>query len=331
MTLTHADAPSLPALRHIDDAMQAARLLTAAGAHRQAITELQEALDLAQPHGGSLEADIRQALAHCHRAARDYTTSIAVAEHVPCGSVGDRSSVDLAAEVVKSLLAAGHHGRADQVAARLARSSRASGDPHARVAALTHAAVAAQAAGDLDRGLALCEEAMAGADAITSDAERAAGRAQVLVLHASLLLLTRVPERAAQAQTILTGVLRGLTTGPVPDGGQVMRALIELARAQLILGFPQAAVDTSMRALRHRPPGRSRLAGRALLLLGEAHDAAGDTERAALAFTQAAAELAETGYAHEESAAWLALADVLTALGAHGQAREAYRTAMTRT
>lgn len=272
-------------------------------------------------------AHVQAALLGCRRACGDHQGGVeGAAEALHRLTAADAEFTDAAIELGVALAEAyldnGDVLLARQLGVRLVRSAEAAGSPRARIAVYHVAAVIADADGDYGRGIELAERALA---AVTPDTDIAAlGRLRLI--HARLLLKDR-PDQAERAHALLTQHREGMTpTGSDDDASYV----IELARAEIALGRPEAAVQLANDAIEVLGDSPGRTLAEAFAVLADAYARLGRHEPAIAALTRSAEQLQTARLPRQAAQTWVNLAELLRRSGvdAHQQA-VAYRRALT--
>lgn len=303
-----------------------ARALEAAGDVEGAIAGYEELREEAEAHPGELPwLPLVIALCRCYREVGDLTHSIELGERArtqvdELGLAGTDLEVELGSTLVGS-----YHERGDMVRARLLadqviETAERLGSARARGAAYWNASLVADEMGRTVEGLQLAEKALA----LYAHGEDARSLSRLRTAYAGLLLRQN-PPRPVKARPLLEAA-----AGQLADrGSEVDLAYVEteLARVELLSGFPDQAVDMAQRALNRlgKPPRLE--AARAMLVLGHAEFARGDEAAALLAYSRATHDLAAMGATRQAAAAWRELAEVFSSLGRVQEALDAYRHA----
>jgi tetratricopeptide (TPR) repeat protein len=303
--------------------------LESSGRLHEAISELQEIGRSARGIDWDEWATVQIALCRCHRKRDDLAACIATGEEALTGlQAAGEGSADAAIRVGVALLDAYLEGgdvlATRQLATRLVRAADEGGTPKVRIAAYRQAAVAAEVQGDYDSGVRLAERALS---VLSEDDEfRAIG--WLRVAYASLLLRAR-PDSADQARTLLLAHEREMAVTTSNDG-DLAECVIELARAEIVLGRPQEAVTQAQRAIEILGPVPGRASAQALAVLGEALVRLGRHEEAVAALTRGAEYLETAGLPREAAQAWFDVAELLRHTGSsERQQAHTYRRALT--
>jgi tetratricopeptide (TPR) repeat protein len=303
--------------------------LESTGRLDEAIAELEKVAAAARGFDWDEWATTLIALCRCHRRRNDLAASVATGEEALAGlQAVDGDSADAAIRVgvtlLDSYLENGDMLAARQLAARLVRAADDSGDPKVRIAAYRQAAIAAEIQGHYDTGIRLAERALTVLN--EDDDFRAMG--WLRVEYASLLLRAR-PEAADQARTLLRAHEREMAITAV-DEGDLAECVIELARAEMVLGRPEDAATQAKRAIEILGDATSRANAQALAVLGEAYVQLGKYEDAVSVLTRGAEFLEGAGLPREAAQAWFDVAELLRHTGA-GERQQAhtYRRALT--
>lgn len=303
-----------------------ARALEAAGEIEAAIAAYEELREEAEARPSGLPwLPCVIALCRCYREVGDLTRSIELGEHARArvaeyGLAGTDLEVELGSTLVGS-----YHERGDMVRARLLadqviETAERLGSARARGAAYWNASLVADDMGRSVEGLQLAERALA----LYAHGEDARNLSRLRTAYAGLLL-RQDPPRPIEARPLLEAA-----AGQLADrGSEVDLAYVEteLARAELLLGSPDLAVDMAQRALGRLDPQPRLEAARALLVLGHAHFARGDEAAALLAYARATHDLAAMGASRQAAVGWRELAEVFSSLGRVQEALDSYRRA----
>lgn len=266
------------------------------------------------------------ALCRCYREAGDAAYSIDVAQDAL--AIAERAGLagtDEHAELRASLVAAYYHRgdllKAGQLVEELQRDVEQRGSSRARAAAYWNASVVAHERGATGEALHMAERA----SVLLSEADQARNQARLQLLCAGLMLRLDAPD-AATARSILCGLLDRLgEAGSVVD---LAYARTELARAELQLDDPIAAVEHASAALALLGSEPRLEKAEAFLVLAQARRAQGNLPEAAALARQAAQLLSLSPNGREAALAWNELADLLTELDEPEEAIRAYRQAM---
>jgi tetratricopeptide (TPR) repeat protein len=295
----------------------------------EAIAELQEIGTSARGIDWDEWATVQIALCRCHRKREDLAACIATGEEAltvlhAAGEGSADASIRVGVALLDAYLEGGDVLATRQLATRLVRAADEGGTPKVRIAAYRQAAIAAEVQGDYDTGVRLAERALA---VLSEDDEfRAIG--WLRVAYASLLLRAR-PESADQARTLLLAHEREMAV-TAPNDGDLAECVIELARAEIVLGRPQEAVTQAQRAIEILGPVPGRASAQALAVLGEALVRLGRHEEAITALTRGAEYLESAGLPREAAQAWFDVAELLRHTGSsERQQAHTYRRALT--
>lgn len=265
------------------------------------------------------------ALCRCYREVGDLSRSIELGERARTQVEQFRlAGTDLEVELGSTLVGS-YHERGDMVRARLLadqviETAERLGTSRARGAAYWNASLVADEMGRTVEGLALAEKALA----LYAQGEDARSLSRLRTAYAGLLL-RQDPPRPSEARPLLEAAARQLTD----TGSEVDLAYVEteLARAELLLDSPDAAVDIAERALNRLGPQPRLEAARARLVLGHARFSRGEVDAALVDYARAANDLGTMGASRQAAAAWRELAEVFSSVGRKPEALDAYRRA----
>jgi tetratricopeptide (TPR) repeat protein len=303
--------------------------LEASGRLDEAIAELQQIAVSARGVDWDEWATVQIALCRCHRKKDDLAACVATGEEAltalqAAGEGSADASIRVGVALLDAYLEGGDVLATRQLAGRLVRAADEGGTPKVRIAAYRQAAIAAEVQGDYDTGVRLAERALT---VLSEDDEfRAIG--WLRVAYASLLLRAR-PDSADQARTLLLAHEREMAVTTSNDG-DLAECVIELARAEIVLGRPGDAVKQAQRAIEILGPTPGRASAQALAVLGEALVRLGRHEEALTALKQGAEYLEIAGLPREAAQAWFDVAELLRHIGSsERQQAHTYRRALT--
>ena len=227
-------------------------------------------------------------------------------------------------QIISSLVGAyyvrGDLVRAQQLGGALVDAVDTLASPVARGAAYWNASLVAEARGHLGEALTLAEKALA----MYAEAGSQRSYSRLKVAYAWLLLRQGEPA-VARSQSLLEQARAELAdTGGAVD---VAYCDTELARCALLAGRSEDAVVIARRVI--DALGESRLeTGRAMLVLGQALCELGKVAQGRAQVAAASQVLAGSGGGREAAAAWSEAGDVLSQLGEHTAATDAYQRAL---
>jgi tetratricopeptide (TPR) repeat protein len=315
--------------------------LQVSGRIQDAIGELEDLIGDLRGVDWEEWARAQTALLGCRRLSGDPGAGVEDAEEALQGLAAAQAEatdagIDLGVALAEAYLDGGELSLARQLTARLVRAADGAGSPRARIAAYHQAAVIAGAEGDYVRGVELVERAF---KAVTEDTDIATlGR---LRLTCARLLLKDHPDRPDQPDQ----------ADPADRAGRVERAralvalhreeleltgidesayVVELARVDVALGRPDAAVqhaEHALEALGGAPGGAS---GDAFAVLADAYTQLGRYDEAIAALTRGAEHLQAGHLPRQAAHTWVKVAELLRRTGADdAQQAAAYRRALS--
>jgi len=265
------------------------------------------------------------ALCRCYREIGDLARAIDLGEHArrqlqELRLQGTDAEVELLSTLVAGYLERGDLARGRMLAAETIQRAEQLGTRRSRGAAYWNASVLSQELGQTAQALQLAERALA----LFAEGDDVRSLARLKTAYAWILLQQRPPQ-AEQAEPLLVSAMKDL----IDEGSAVDLAYCEteLARLQLILGRPEAALQHAGRSLEHLGPNQRLEAARARLLLGRAQAILEDSEAALTAYQRAAVDLGAIGASRQAAASWRELAEVFSDMGREGEALDAYRRA----
>lgn len=281
---------------------------------------------LSDPAGPSLLRSVT-ALSRCYREAGDLDRAVNVADAAAdrMSALGLESS-DLAVDMLCTVAFAhqerGDIVRAKQLLARVRRLADDLGTPRARGAAYWNASVLAGEIGATGEAVALAERALA----LFGEGDDDRNLSRLRNAYATLLM-RHDPAKADQALDLLAQARDALIrTGSSVD---VAYCETEIARALVLTGDPEAAVEHAVAAL-DRLGADSRLeAPRARLALAYALAAAGHHDQAVEEYRGAAEVMEALGARRQAALAHAELGQALAAAGDTAGALAAAQRALT--
>ena len=305
-----------------------ARALESVGRLADAIDEL-ETLDTQARADSNVEEHLRLTidLVRCCQEAGDVAQALDVGAGAleAIGTLG-LTGTDLHAELVSTVIGS-YYVRGDLVTAgRLAKSALRDvddrGTPRARAAVYWNASLVAEAADDISAAVLLAERALA----LYADGDDERSLARLRVAYGWLLLRTSPPQPETARDMLQVARASLADVGTATD---IAYCETELARAALLLGDPEGALEHASRA-EERLSAEARLEsafvhlvrGAALLALGRHDDAVAD-------YRQASSTLGSLDVARQAAGAWRELADAFTRLNLFQDAAMAYQQALS--
>ena len=266
-------------------------------------------------------------LVRCYREAGDIARALDLGADAldTVGALG-LTGTDVHAELVSTVIGV-YYVRGDLVTAgRLAESALRDvdhrGTPRARAAVYWNASLVAEAADDITTAVLLAERSLA----LYSDGDDERSLARLRVAYGWLLLRTSPPQPEKAREMLRTAHASLADVGTATD---IAYCETELARAALLLGDPQGALDHA--ALAHAALStEARLEsafvhlvnGAALLALARHDDAVA-------AYRRAASILGSLEQARMAAGAWRELADAFSRLDLLQDAALAYQQALS--
>lgn len=267
---------------------------------------------------------VAMALCRCYRDNGDLGRAVEIGERM-----FDRAGqpawnddlVELGATLLSVYRVRGDLLRARHFATELLSAAETLGSPRAVVAACWNAANLAAETGRGEEGMSLIERAMA----IQSENGEPRNLARLRGAYASLMMTVR-PNEAETARDLLRRAQRELNESSTSTLDRA-RCHLELARAEMLLGHPEAAADHARQGcdMLSESPREQRayahlLSGQALLMLGREADAAAELG--------VAEEQLDTAPTHKAAQNWMTAAEVLQQLGHHDESTTAYQHAL---
>ncbi|MFF9646407.1 helix-turn-helix domain-containing protein [Kitasatospora aureofaciens] len=267
------------------------------------------------------------ALCRCYRELGDLTRGVELAE----STLSELRDLDLAPsresiEVISTLVGLyserGDLYSAGNLAASAVETARTVEDRQALGAAYWNAGLVAHRTGRVADARMLVERALA----IYAEGDNDRSVARLRIAHASVLLQGD-QVRPRLAKSTLEEVLLSLDS---IGGSAVDRAYCEsgLARAALLLGESEAAVEHARRGLVQLGPGHRLQTARLLVVLAAALLQTGRTDEAREVYERAALQLEASDASRQATFAWAELAEVLASSGDTERALWAYRQGM---
>ncbi|MEU6720691.1 hypothetical protein ABZ897_55340 [Nonomuraea sp. NPDC046802] len=230
---------------------------------------------------------IAMALCRCLREAGDITASIQVGECAFEREIlggWNNHCVELGATLLAAYIERGELGPCEALADQLLEQAAQLGTPRAMRAAAWNGATVASMTGDVDRVLALGEQALA-ANAQLDD-PRSTGR---LRARLATNLLRNTPSAYPQSRQMLVQAIEEMESSSASAVDQAY-AELELARVDLLAGHPAEAARKA-KEISDRHPSAENLVADALLLLSQAQRALDQPLAAAATLTAASGRL----------------------------------------
>lgn len=269
--------------------------------------------------------EIAIALSRIYRESDRMTEAVEVCEQILGGAVRPVWS-DLLVELGATLLAAyffrGDMLRARQFAAELLNAADALGTPRSVVAANWNAAFTAYHTGHDEEALVFAERAMA----VQTETGHPRNIGRMRLALAQLQLWVRPSEAAASRETMVRLIdTMGETSASSVDRG---RLLIELARAELILGNLEKSLEYAL-AGKELLQGKARsLGAEGDLVAGRAFNGLGRIQEAVKRVEFARESLNPLPDSRSVARTWYAAAETLEQLGEGDDAVESYQRAL---
>ncbi|WP_221474908.1 helix-turn-helix domain-containing protein [Sphaerisporangium rubeum] len=284
------------------------------------LTRLHDAGD-----AGERPVAVAVALSRCHRERGDLAAAVRVGEVALLGTgrpAWNDELVELGATLLAAYLVRGDLLRASQFARELLTAAENLNTPRAVVAACWNAALVAESSGRGEEALSLAERALA----VQSETGESRNLARLRQAYALLRLRVRPAEAQACRDLMLRGEreLRESSASTV----DIARCLVNLAKAEIVLGDPGKAVEYARR-------GRDMLDERTSALLAEAHLVLGNalllfhqSEEASAELTVVESMLVNTPPSRRAAEGWLTTATALEQLGDEEASEAAYHRAL---
>ena len=326
--LAHPALADLPSLAH-EARWGHALALEANGAFKEAIAELERAVEMISP---STEPDqwakVHTALIRCHRELGDLTRSIEVGEDAlqrltDSGGPWTDEMVMLGATILAAYIYRGDLAYSRQYADMLTERAEAIGTPKARMAAYWNAAWTKDLSGDAQGALKLVERAIA----LLGEEDDARNLSRLRLAHGRFLL-SAMPEKAEQALEILRRAEREIESNAASTVDLASCVIVQ-ARAHIVLDRPVEAAGLARRATELLSGTAGVLIAEAYTVLCDALVRLGRREEAVTALSRAV-EYLEKMRAHRPAArAWFDLAELLGAAGRADGQKEAFHRALS--
>ena len=321
--VTHAPAELIRGAQR-----QRAHALEAVGRLAEAIDTLED-LDEEAQADARLEEHLRLVvdLVRCYQEAGDnaHALDLGVAALDAVGSL-ELAGTDIHAELVSAVIGA-YYVRGDLVTAgRLAEVALSDvgnrGTPRARAAVYWNASLVAEASDDIAAAVALAERALA----LYADGDDERSLARLRVAYGWLLLRTTPPQPEAARDMLLVAQTALAEVGSATDAAYCET---ELARAALLLGQPETALDHAATAAAGLSEEAKLEGAYVHLVRGAALLALDRRDEAVAAYRQASSALASLNVARLAAGAWRELADAFTRLDLLPDAALAYQQALS--
>jgi len=300
-----------------------ARALESMGQLDDAILELES---LMESTGGLLAVRCGIALCRIYREVGDLGLAIEVGERLQPVLAENRleqsdEAIQLAMTVALAYIERGDLSRAARFCTEAIRTAEQLASPAARSAAYWNASIVYSERGDTQAALALADRALG----LLGEGQDTRNLAR-LRLELGRLQLNLDPPNLTEA---LDHIRRGATELKATSASQaeVVQGDVALARALLLSGQPEQAVETAS-AARSANPGEATLGlAEAIIVQGEALAQLGRADDARAAYAQAAELLSQLGTDRWVAQAWCELGELNEALGDFEAARIAFRAA----
>jgi tetratricopeptide (TPR) repeat protein len=303
------------------------RALEASGDLEQAIEAYDEVRSGAahDPEHQQRWADALIALCRCCVEVGDMGRAIELGERAleHLGGLGLGLS-DGQVQVVSTLVGAYHvRGdlvRAHQLVTALVEAVDRLPSPIARGAAYWNASLVAESRGHLGEAINLAEKALA----MYAELDSQRSYSRLKIAYAWLLLRQAEPAVDRSRDLLVQARAELADTGGKVD---VAYCDTELARCELLSGRSEAAVTIAQRVV--DTLGEERIeTGRAMLVIGQALCELGKVAEGRAQVAHASQVLQKSGGGREAAAAWREAGDVLSQLGEHMAATDAYQRAL---
>ncbi|MEU9885355.1 helix-turn-helix transcriptional regulator [Sphaerisporangium sp. NPDC051011] len=299
----------------------------------EACGDLDEAIDVLsrlRDSGDDAVADERSvavvlALSRCHRERGRLGDAVRVGEEALLGPrrpAWNDGLVELGATLLLAYIVRGDLMRARQFAAELVAAAEMLGSPRATVAACWNAAIVAEHTGHGEEALQLIERALA----VQSENGEPRNLARVRTESAILRLRVR-PGEAEASRDVLLRAHRELaeTSASTVD---VARCDLDLAKAEIMLGHPEKAVEYARRAVDRLDDRTAALRAETRLMLANALLLASKQDEAAAELAAAEELLQRVPASRKTAAGWATVARVLGDLHEDEASVTAYHRAL---
>lgn len=305
-----------------------ARALESAGRFADTIDVLELLDDQARADGRAEEhLGLTIDLVRCYREAGDIARALDLgADALDAVEALGLTGTDVHAELVSTVIGC-YYARGDLVTAgRLAEAALRDvderGTPRARAAVYWNASLVAEAADDLSVAVLLAERALA----LYSDGDDERSLARLRVAYAWLLLRTTPPQAEKARDMLLVAQASLADVGTATD---IAYCETEMARAALLLGDPESALEHAARA-QAQLSDEARLEGAYVYIVrGDALLELEHRDEAIAEYRRASSLLGAHDVARMAAAAWRELADAFTRLDLLQDAALAYQQALS--
>jgi transcriptional regulator with XRE-family HTH domain len=321
-----ATARTLPLERFVDECCWGmARALEATGELEEAIVQYEDLAGKLQLSPGVSLPALQVALLRAYNESGDLSRAIDVGEHAlaaaPVESSREAASlVELISTLAGCYVERGDLTRAQVLVRKALELADREGSPRARAAAAWEAAIVAHERHDNLAATAHAERAVALFQEL--DNERAVGLLHVV---AAGLLLRREQPPTHEARSLLRNAQSVLEVAGT--GLDLAYVHTEEARALLLDGRINEAVDRVSTAIEDLGEGDRLQRARLLVLLGHALRAQGNNDHALASLRDAAQSLRDLGAARQAAKAWRELGEAYDELGRQSEAIDAMRRA----
>lgn len=318
-----------PAVEDLPDLKRAASYLRAAAL--EATGDFQSALLLLEDLAETPQHDLRwidglTALSRCYRESGELGRAIEVGERAGAfidehDLAGLDEAVRLSLTVAAAYMERGDIGYAARMCQRVIDRAEELASPVAKASAYWNLSIAESKRGQAATAVELGRRALAILDAVDGSRNVARLKTQVAILQLRL-----DPPEAAEALQLLLRVEREMTiTGAGP--GDLADNHLAQARAQLLLGHPDAARQLASMTVDSSRATAPVVAANAMAMLGQLSAQAGDVHAARDHFQQAVLLLSGVGADRSAAQLWFELAHLLEGVGEASSALDAYRRA----
>jgi tetratricopeptide (TPR) repeat protein len=321
--LAEPEVEDLPDLERDASYLRAAAL-EATGELQAAILGLE---DLAETPPRDLRwIDGLTALSRCYRESGELGRAIEVGERATAfiderGLAGLDEAVRLSLTVAAAYMERGDIGYAARICQRVIDRAEELASPTAKASAYWNLSIAESRRGQASTAVELARRALAILGA--ADDGRNLARLQIQL---AILQLRLDPPEAAEALELLVRVEREMTiTGA--SAGDLAEAHLAQARAQFLLGDPDAARRLATATVDSSRATAPIVAADALALLGRLSVQAGDIDTARDHFQQAVLLLSGVGADRSAAQLWFEVAGLLEGIGEATSALDAYKRA----
>ncbi|MBO4274077.1 helix-turn-helix domain-containing protein [Microbispora triticiradicis] len=315
----------LPALR-VEARYGYALASEACGEVAEAISVLEE-LSGSEAEAMTQERKVAVALAlcRCHRERGDYSAAVQVGEHAletMARSGWNDGLVELGATLLSVYLWRGDLLRAGHFATELLAAAEALGTPRSAVASSWNAALVAEQVGRGEEAINLIERALA----IQSETGEPRNLARLRQAYANMLLRLH-PEESEKARDLLLRAQREMEAAATSTFDRAHGALA-LAWAEIVLQYPEQAVEYAQTAIDLVRGTSGWLETRAALLLSQARFLLHQDDKAAGELDIVSEWLEDALPTRKTAEDWMTIGEMRRRIGDDRQSVAAYQRAL---